>query len=286
MTDTGDLSGKRRTSPVPGLAVVAAGLASLLMVAVHGTCSGGGVNLALDGFRTLFGPGQWVLAGTLLALGVVMLLPRLSAARGPTAAAATVIATMLVGTAVVAYRHWEPAAGMGGCGVWNNQPTLKTLAVLTVLADVAAAALALRSLLGGARTGPTRVSRGRDVNRTVALLVGVVVAVSLPLSVGSGNPETQDLTSYGAYALLWSLPWGAALLLSGWLPTRQALAVFAAVLLGAVCAADPVELVSAVRPAVATVIGVLGVVVVGLSRVVGARSSAADRPEFSVVPRL
>ncbi len=289
MTDSGDRPVAQGTSVAPGAAVVTAGLASLLMVAVQGTCSGGSVNFAVHGFLTLFGPGQWVLAGTLLVLGVVMLQPGQSAARGPArgpaAAAATVIATMLTGTAIVAYRHWQPAAGAGGCGVWNNQPTLKVLAALTVLVGAVAAALALRSLPGTARPGTAAVSQRGDVPRTVALVVGVGVLVGLPVLVGGGAAETQDLTSYGAYALLWSLPWGAGLVLSAWLPRHQALAVLAAVLLGAVCAYDRVELAYVTRPAVATVIGVLAVVVVGLSLLVGRANQAADRPEFSVAPR-
>jgi hypothetical protein len=58
--------------------------------------------------------------------------------------------------------------------------------------------------------------------RAVSLTVGGLVLIGLPLALGTRGPEYRDLTSLVAALVQFSLAWGLALALAGWLESRLA----------------------------------------------------------------
>ncbi len=66
------------------------------------------------------------------------------------------------------------------------------------------------------REGAFRVPLPRPIGIFV-VSVGVALVLGLPWVLGIGGAETTDLTSIGAYAILYSLPWGVTLIGTAWL---------------------------------------------------------------------
>jgi hypothetical protein len=87
----------------------------------------------------------------------------------------------------------------------------------------------------------------------------------LPLLLSIGDPYAHDLTSLGAFALLWSLPWGGALALTALLPRAAAIATGLTVAVSAASAYPNYELVSFRHHWVAVLTGLVsGLLVAGL----------------------
>ncbi len=175
---------------------------------------------------TLYPPADWVLLAGMAVCGVALIVaPRLRDRLADVAAGAGLVAAaQLAGTGVVAFKHWRPYVGMSGHG--DRLTELKVLAVVLACAGLAAS-LAFFLWLVAARSLPVAVP---GVARVTCAVAGLVVVVGLPVGIAAGRPELMDLTSLGAFALIYSLPWGLAAMLSGWLARPAATGALAAVL--------------------------------------------------------
>ncbi len=178
----------------------------------------------------------WALAGVGAAAALVIVVTGSRTARIVAAAAALVIAMQVAGTGVVAYRQWRSALGTGGVpGDVADVDRLRRLALLIAVAGVLAAVIALRQLALDRAfqvVAPTTID-------PLLLLVGCPVFLALPWAlIVRGEGGTVDLTSWGAMGLMYAGPWGAAVVLAGWVR-----AVTSAALLTAVSACCLVALV-------------------------------------------
>jgi len=173
---------------------------------------------------TIYDAARWSLLAGLVVAGAALLLARRAGLARVAATVGAVMAAQLLGTGVVALKHWRPASGMAGIGQANLDVVLTLARVLIIAGVVALVACLLAMRLSGAFTGGA--SPGA---RVITVAVGFVVAAGVPPVLGAGNADTTDLTSLGAYALLYSLPWGVAIGSSGWLDRVGALAVAGAV---------------------------------------------------------
>ena len=214
--------GLRRRRAVGGI-LLGACLASFLALATKDTPNDPTLN-AYAG--TLYSWTSWVLAGSLALAGLVLLVGSggPSALLHAAAAVGLVAAAQLSGTGVVAVKHWQPYTGMQGSGA--HLPQLRLLAAAMACAGLASAG-AVVWLLVAEHALPSGVGRWA---RTASVVAGLAIAVVVPLGMGAGDPQTMDFTSLGAYALIYGLPWGGAVLLSAWLTRAAALAALGAVL--------------------------------------------------------
>jgi len=175
---------------------------------------------------TLYPPADWVLLAGMAMCGVALVVaPRLRDRLADVAAGAGLVAAaQLAGTGVVAFKHWRPYVGMSGHG--DHLTELKVLAVVMACAGLGAS-LAFLWWLVAARCLPVAVP---GVARVTCAVAGLVVVVGLPVGIAAGRSELMDLTSLGAFALIYSLPWGLAVMLSGWLARPAASGALVAVL--------------------------------------------------------
>ena len=82
----------------------------------------------------------------------------------------------------------------------------------------------------------------------------------------------HDLTSRGAFVVLWSLPWGGVLALTGWLPRAPAIAIGLTVAVTAVSAYPTCDIVNVAHHVIPVLIGLCaGLLVAALH--------AAGRPD-------
>jgi hypothetical protein len=247
-----------------GVTVVAATAVLTLMVRTHGTDSGSSWNPGLTGAGlSLFSWGHLILVALLLGAGLTLLLATTPTVAVVAAAVGLVPAAQLAGAGVVAARHWHPAAGISGPGLWTNQPMLVGLAFAGALA-AAVAGLAMLGLLAANRRDLPTFSAVSIAGRA-SIVIGVLVAILLPIALSIGDRDAHDLTSLGAFALLWSLPWGGALALTAWLPRAAAVATGLTVAVSAASAYPNYELVRVEHHWVAVLTAVAcGLLVAGL----------------------
>jgi hypothetical protein len=128
-------------------------------------------------------------------------------------------------TGIVAAKHWHPLSGSLGYGSAN----LSTLVFLAWILIVVAGIATIACVAAARAAGVT----GRSRYRWIALVVGAAIAVALPLVLGYHHGHMMGLRSLAAYALLYSLPWGAAIAVSGWLDRVVALTALATVVVSA-----------------------------------------------------
>ena len=126
--------------------------------------------------------------------------------------ALVVMGAQLAGLGLVAVKHWEPSFGMGG-GYAGQLHELVGLAwVIGVAGTVATLAAVAQLVAAGAF--PIRASVPG------ALLfggVGLLILLTLPIGISEGDAELQDLTSFGAFVLIYSGPIGATVAATAWL---------------------------------------------------------------------
>jgi hypothetical protein len=162
----------------------------------------------------------WVFVAVLGLSGVAVLL----GAAVPGAGVGALAALQLSGTGIVAVKHWRPAMGMGGS--YEHLAALQAAAALLALVGLVCVAVCLGLLV---QTEAVPVQPSPRVLLS-SLVIGALLVVAVPVLVGHYDPETMDLNSLGAFALMYGLPWGAAVIVSAWLPRSAALAVLVAVL--------------------------------------------------------
>lgn len=154
-----------------------------------------------------------VLVHVELAVAVLVLRSQRPAVLQAAAVAGAVVALQLAGTGVVARKHVRPALGTGG--ITGDVVPLEHAALVLAVAGVVALGTCLTLL---------RACAGPAHRRAGALALGLAVAVLVPLAVALTDREMRDVTSLGAVALAYALPWGAGLAATGWLARPAALA--------------------------------------------------------------
>jgi hypothetical protein len=199
---------------------------------------------------TLYDHSRWLLLALLAAAGIALVgagaLPvrwRVEVAR-VAATVGAITAAQLSTTGIVAAKHWHPLSGMTGYGAAN-------LHRLVMLAEflIAAAAVATLACLIVTRTAGVWRTGGPTRYRWAGVGLGIIVAVALPAVLGSGNAQTMGARSLAAYALLYSLPWGAVIAVCGWLGRIGAVTALATVAISAAAAYSSHYLLGVAHPA-------------------------------------
>jgi hypothetical protein len=172
----------------------------------------------------------WALIAAGMIAGLVMAgwPGRGTAVRSGASAVAFVAAAQLAGTGIVGRQHWRPATGIGGVSgeAYADLPTYERIALLMGVLGLLAAAAALVSLpLVGALVRSTAASV-----RIACVAVGLATIVIVPLAIVPSGANGRDLTSWGAVGLIYAGPWGAALIVAGWLSRPAAVAMAVATL--------------------------------------------------------
>jgi hypothetical protein len=150
----------------------------------------------------------YVLVGV-VASGVSILRGRARALMMPTLS--VVMAAQLAGLGLVAVKHWNPSFGMGG-GYAGEPDELVKLAWIIGIAGTIATVAAIAQLVG-AEAFPVRTSV-RDAIPFVG--VGTLIVLLLPFGIAEGDSELQDLTSIGAFVLIYSAPIGLTVAGAAW----------------------------------------------------------------------
>jgi hypothetical protein len=133
-----------------------------------------------------------------------------------------VLAAQIAGLGLVAVKHWEPSFGMGG-GYAGSPENLVRLAWVIAIAGTVAGASAIAQLV------LLKVFPVRSPGRTMLLLggIGALVLLLLPLGIAAGDPGLRDVTSLGAFVLLYSGPIGVTVIATAWLSERLRTAALA-----------------------------------------------------------
>jgi hypothetical protein len=250
-----------------GLVVLGAAVLAALMVQSHGKVFGSAWNPGVTGQTQLFSWAQWILVLLMVICAAVLLSSPDPTRLTIVAAAGLVPASMVAGAGIVARRRWHPVAGPGP-GLFTNQRGLVLVATVAALAAIFAMLALLHLLwragrLDGSLTCPAPV-------RAASVAVALAVAVSVPFLVGLGRLASHDLTSRGAFVMLWSLPWGGVLALTGWLPRAPAIAIGLTVAVCAVSAYPACDIVNVQHHVIPVLVGVVaGLLVAGLHAATG-----------------
>ena len=213
---TAHTSRHQASDVVVGLVLISSGVVATLCIAPRA------------GFGTIYPWASYVFCAALAIAGVIIAMGLRSEFRpwsAPAAAVALVSAMQLGGMGVVAIKHWEPAFGMGG-GYGSLDQLEQRAWIVAAIGTVAglAALLAMRRVY--TRAEPRRV-------RMTCGISGALFVFLLPVAVGAGSAENLDATSLGAFALMYGLPWGIALIIAGWLRRSTALWAIGAVTMSA-----------------------------------------------------
>jgi hypothetical protein len=228
--------------------------------------------------ETIYPCWMWVLVGVGLAAGVTSVLAaaRPGPARHAAPAVAAVAAAQLAGSGFVAFKHWQPAIGMGG-GYGGNLTVLKQLAIVIGLVGVATAVAAIRLLVAN---GDLPHPASLPV-RVLSCAAGALIAVALPVSQAAASAYMRDITSVGAVGLIYAGPWAVTVALAGWLTRPAATAALGSVALGCclgLYGPQMTDLINAdPKPAFATVLAVT-VMVLTVVLVRGRRGAGVAQP--------
>ena len=157
----------------------------------------------------------------------------------------------------------------------KNIVLVRAAAAAMAVAMVIASMMCLSALL---REGGTRNPLPRAV-RAFTLGAGIGVVCGLPLILGDGRSATTDLTSIGAYAILYSIPFGGALIVTAWLAEVPAFAVLGTIAVAAalVIPWQPTRTIVEIHDSAAGfLLVVIAVALVGLVRILGERGADAS----------
>ena len=194
----------------PGLAVLGASLVVVVVLAL-------GMRWTQDrtgqGYDSLYSNSCWVLLAVLFLVGVSMLVvrPTPDGVRSWAHGAGLVVGAQLAGIGIVALKHWRPWFGM--TGAYRHLALLELFAGLLALAGLVVAVVCLWQL-AAAKDLPVRTS---GLARWAFVGLGVLVAAGLPWLLVDSAVAGSQMTTLGAAALMFSLPWGVTLGLCGWL---------------------------------------------------------------------
>jgi len=175
--------------------------------------------------------GAWFEVGALAIAGVVVI--AVERRRPLAAAVALPLAAQLAGGCVNAFKRWEPIRGFGSN---VDVSTMRVCAVAAGVAMLVAVAAAVGVLVA---EGGMRAPRSTDDRLFV--VIGILLAVTLPVVLGVGDPTTTDVTSLGAYSVSFALPWGFAFVATAMLSAAPRLAVALVVATSALALLIPSE---------------------------------------------
>jgi hypothetical protein len=178
---------------------------------------------------TIYPGWMWVLVILGVAAGLSCIV--LAGGRGPAGHAAPVVAAVaaaqLAGSGFVAFKHWEPASGMGGFAL----PNLTELRLLALVMGVVGVATVVAAIWVVVANGDLPHPRPVPL-RILCCVAGAVVALALPISQAAASADMRDVTSVGAIGLIYAGPWAVTVALVGWLSRPAAAAALASVALG------------------------------------------------------
>lgn len=173
---------------------------------------------------------NWLQAIAIAVSGILLVLPNTLVRTRWMAGGVTLASSgLLLGSAIVAVKHWRPYGGMAIGYERTNE--MRTLSVIAGTAALVAAVAALAWLH---RSGALSAAVPR-LARVLALIGAVVMVIMIPPLVGMGSNETMDATSLGAFALIYALPWGVSLALTAFLNRQATMGVLAVIIASAVC---------------------------------------------------
>jgi hypothetical protein len=243
-----------------GVSALAAGAVSATILAVDGNGRFGGAWTGAG--PTVYGPQQLLLAVTLAAAGLTLLVTRTLGVAAAALGMAGLCAAQLAGTGLVSVRRWPLYRGCCSAEAITQEGLVRVLSAL--MAGVCAlSALACVALL---IVGHFATWSRPTASRAIALGAGGVVMVVGPLLVT--EHVSGDLRDLLAWALVYSVPIGAALALSGTLQRPAAWAVSGAVIATALTATAGTSFLETRLPwGSAQELVVAAAVVVALSRI-------------------
>lgn len=246
---------RRRRSPRP---TVWAGIVVLLASGLAA------VTLAIEGQPegSPYPAGLWVVLAGVVVVGLALVSRLGDAVRSSAAAVGVVLSMQLIGAGIYAIKRWRVQVLRPLLTV--NTGLVRGLAVAMAAAMLASSVTCLVVLIRSDGF-PARTTRAM---RTTAAAVGLITILGLPWAVGFGGTDTTDLTSIGAYALLYSVPWGVGLVGVGWLDRSPAMAILVAIVVSGIATllftADgiPIAIGNVVTGFAASVAAVLAVAIV------------------------
>lgn len=252
---------------------VAPGVMIGLAVAVLATCAGlvlsvqSTAELHVGTYHSLYTKYAWALAAALLLAGVALIVAVSTGARmlGAFASAGgIVVAGQLGAIGAVAFRHWKGWFGPGQPG-YGHLDELKLLSLVLGTLCIGAVLLLVRALNRQHTLESTATS---SLTRATLTAIGIGTAVAVPYLLAIDDSVVTTKTYLG-FAVLFSVPWGIALIAAGWLSRWAAAGACVTVIGSAVVATATDHVISVGSPklafGVAAVLGFLAALV----RVVG-----------------
>ena len=249
-----------------GLIVAVLAAAAGLILSVQSTAE-----LHVGTYHSLYTKYAWALAAALLLAGVAVVVAASTGARliGAFASAGgVVVGAQLGATGAVAHHHWKGWFGPGQPG-YGHLDELKLLSLALGTLCLGAVLLLIRALL---RQHVLERSATSTFARAALAVIGLVVIAAVPylLAVDDNVVTTQ---TYLAFAALFSVPWGVAIIASGWLSRWAAAGACVTVIGSAVLATTTDHVISVGSPDLAFGTAAALALLAGSVHVLGERSS-------------
>jgi len=222
---------------LPGTVSVVAGLVAVLAVAVDGAGHLGGGFTSSE--LTIYGPGQALLAGGLIAAGIVLMLLRRRDGVAAGLVVAALCAAQLASTGLVGFRRWPLFRGASAPAPLTAEDLARSLALLMAAACAVAALGCLVSLVRGGHLA------WRGGVSVAALATAAVVASVGPLLLTYRPFEVRELA---AWSLMYGLPYAAAVTVSGLVRRPVALVAAGAVAACSLVATAGTSMLELIQP--------------------------------------
>ena len=210
--------------------------------------------------ESLFTVGNWVEALTVTGSGLGLLVPRRPTLHAVGIGLAVASAGLLFGSSVVAVKHARPYSGISA--VAGVEALVRQAMVVAVASAVAAIAALI--WLGVSKSFTAGAARR---SRAACVALGLVVLVVVPPLAGVGGSGDLDVNSQAAYVLVWSLPWGICIAMSGFVRRPVALGLLTATAVSQICTVAfwPMPDLVSDTARLAGAVGLVATVVVGLA---------------------
>jgi hypothetical protein len=209
-----------------GLMVTAVGAGSLVILSVQPT-----LEFRISQHMSVFTAYEWLLALTLVGVGLAIALSGPFSEIG--AASGAIVAAQLGSAGAGAFKQWYSFFGPRG-GDSSRHDDLEVLAlVMSALCLLAVAGCLWYLVQRNVFTNDAASTQVRCA--LVAIAVAIIVGLPIALSIEDNSTNWETLAAFG---LLYSLPWGIAVLAAGWLRLPIASGVCAVVAIFALAAAQ------------------------------------------------
>lgn len=251
-----------------GLAVAVLAAGCGLILSVQSTA-----DLHVGTYHSLYTKYSWALALALLLAGSAVVVAASTGARmiGAFASAGgVVVGGQLGATGAVAHHHWKGWFGPGQPG-YGHLDELKLLSLALGTLCLFAVLLMIRALLRQHVVEPGATS---SLTRAAMAAIGVIVIILVPYLLAIDDNVVTTRTYLG-FAALFSLPWGIAIIASGWLSRWAAAGACVTVMGSAVLATATDHVISVGSPDLAFGAATVLALLAALVRVVGEQSGEA-----------